>query len=275
MKQVAVVIPHHQATLTDDELISVRHLKRHLSNYDQFLLFPDNLDAPKELSDTQTKAVSSKHFLSVLDYCLFITSLPFYDLFDDYKFILIYQLDALVFSDRLMEWCNKDYDYIGAPWYFEEDFKKESRSKYFGLVGNSGLCLRNISSCRKVLQNYNRPQKLIRRETKSFLKILKLISNNYFDAISNKYFLKNTSLNYLKKQKSLLDPRGIEDYFWAVESHKYTDRFKIPSAEIAVDFSFETSPRYCFEKNNGKLPFGCHAWTKYDRAFWEPHLLLK
>jgi len=47
----------------------------------------------------------------------------------------------------------------------------------------------------------------------------------------------------------------------------------VKTAEIAVSFSFEVGPRYCFEKNNKMLPFSCHAWAKYDRKFWEPYLL--
>ena len=35
----------------------------------------------------------------------------------------------------------------------------------------------------------------------------------------------------------------------------------------------EVSPRLCFERNHRQLPFGCHAWARYDGAFWEPHLL--
>jgi hypothetical protein len=33
------------------------------------------------------------------------------------------------------------------------------------------------------------------------------------------------------------------------------------------------APRLCFELNGRKLPFGCHAWQRYDRGFWEPYLL--
>jgi hypothetical protein len=25
--------------------------------------------------------------------------------------------------------------------------------------------------------------------------------------------------------------------------------------------------------NNHRLPFGCHAWPRYDRMFWEPYLV--
>jgi hypothetical protein len=42
-------------------------------------------------------------------------SIDFYKRFRDYKFILIYQLDAYVFRDELEYWCEQDYDFIGAP----------------------------------------------------------------------------------------------------------------------------------------------------------------
>jgi hypothetical protein len=38
-------------------------------------------------------------------------------------------------------------------------------------------------------------------------------------------------------------------------------------------FAFEAAPRQCLEMNQGRLPFGCHAWGRYDREFWTPHLL--
>ena len=41
---------------------------------------------------------------------------------------------------------------------------------------------------------------------------------------------------------------------------------------FALAFAFEAEPRRCFERL-GRLPFGCHRWQKFDRAFWEPHLL--
>jgi hypothetical protein len=64
-----------------------------------------------------------------------------------------------------------------------------------------------------------------------------------------------------------------EDYFWAYEAGRYVKEFRIPQPSEALDFSFETAPRYCLAANSGRMPFGCHAWTKYDRAFWEPFLL--
>ena len=53
----------------------------------------------------------------------------------------------------------------------------------------------------------------------------------------------------------------------------YLPEFKVASLEQGLRFAFEASPRTCFEMNGGRLPFGCHAWGRYDREFWTPHLL--
>jgi hypothetical protein len=59
-----------------------------------------------------------------------------------------------------------------------------------------------------------------------------------------------------------------EDSFWSIEAPKFDREFRVPTAEEALPFAFEVDPRWCYEKNNRKLPFGCHAWAKYDKEFW-------
>ncbi len=59
----------------------------------------------------------------------------FYDAFQAYRYVLIYQLDALVFSDRLTEWCEMDWDYVGAPWLKCADSPWVGASR----VGNGGF----------------------------------------------------------------------------------------------------------------------------------------
>ena len=59
-----------------------------------------------------------------------------------------------------------------------------------------------------------------------------------------------------------------EDVFWSFEAPKFDANFKVATAEEALPFAFEVAPRWCFEKNGRRLPFGCHAWPKYDREFW-------
>ena len=68
--------------------------------------------------------------------------------------MLIYQLDACVFRDELKYWCEKKYDYIGAPIFWAYNSNKFS-NKVAG-IGNGGFSLRKISYCLKML---NMPKK--------------------------------------------------------------------------------------------------------------------
>jgi hypothetical protein len=54
---------------------------------------------------------------------------------------------------------------------------------------------------------------------------------------------------------------------------QFLPEFKVASLEDGLRFAFEAAPRQCFELTGGKMPSGCHAWGRYDRAFWESHLL--
>ena len=49
--------------------------------------------------------------------------------------------------------------------------------------------------------------------------------------------------------------------------------FRGATVDEGLRFAFESAPRRCFELTGHKLPFGCHAWERFDRAFWEPYLL--
>src|SRR5690606_24654874 len=48
--------------------------------------------------------------------------------------------------------------------------------------------------------------------------------------------------------------------------------FKKPSSREALLFAFELQPSRSFELTNHQLPFGCHAWQKYEHGFWEKYI---
>jgi hypothetical protein len=79
-------------------------------------------------------------------------------------------------------------------------------------------------------------------------------------------------LDWITLEEELKSYTFNEDLFWSLEAPKHDSQFRVASAEVALPFAFEMSPSWCFENNNNKLPFGCHAWARYDRAFWEQYL---
>ena len=49
-----------------------------------------------------------------------------------------------------------------------------------------------------------------------------------------------------------------EDVFWAL----VPDVFRYPDWKEALGFSFDTNPAYCWRLTGGRLPMGCHSWSK-------------
>ena len=162
--------------------------------------------------------------------------------------MLIYQLDAYVFSDQLDYWCTKGYDYIGAPWIASprtwwnklllktKSKKKQERASIFFKVGNGGLSLRKISTFINVCHQF--PEK---------------IKENL--------------------QRPYGDFRLMEDVFWSIQVPEFVPDFKVPDYNVALGFAFDRKPHLALELNNGKLPFGCHGFYKPKvKAFWEKYI---
>lgn len=266
---VAVVIPHVRFPLSEDEKVSLRHLRTYLGQYDCFLIGPRAL--PSEVEDLKLLDFPSHFFSSIHSYCELLTSQLFYKAFIRYQYILIYQLDSLVFSSDIQQWCDKGWDYVGAPWF--KGYEAED-GQGFWRVGNGGLSLRNVQNSLRVLRSrhlcsdpkllgmrtrYIGAPALIRKSIQSVKTMLH--SLGYKNSV--KYFI----------EQMAHDDWFHEDHFWSLYSQLFLPEFRIPSSGEAVQFAFECSPRYCFNVTGERLPFGCHAWGRYDRKFWEPFLL--
>lgn len=77
-------------------------------------------------------------------------------------------------------------------------------------------------------------------------------------------------LRLLEKQENILqNGKTNEDIFF---SSAIDSDFFVAPKEVALQFSIETEVRKCMKLNGGKLPFGSHAWSRYDFAFWKPHI---
>jgi hypothetical protein len=267
---VAIVVPMYKPLLDPDEEISYRHLVHFLGGFDKYLVSPESLAVT--LEGFGVKRFRDEFFHSTATYSALLISPEFYRAFSGYKYMLVYQLDSLVFSDKLLDWCAKDLDYVGAPWFSEDgaDFVEESA------VGNGGLSLRKIESFLRVLEARGAAAEL----------------DKYHDAIcaalpwySRLFCLpyklgKRLSLSVAKRRDILIgtgrEPPGKrlnDDCFWSFKAADYCPGFKIASGRDGLSFSFEKTQQRCFELNGGRLPFGCHAWSTYDRNFWEPFLL--
>ena len=235
---VAVIIPIYKSHLNYYELISFDRCLDTLSDHKIVIVAPEGLSISSISRlgsfNVSIECFQKAYFRDIEGYNRLLLSLEFYERFIHYEYILIHQLDAFIFSDDLLHWCDTGFDYIGAPWmdfrfasnYFEKTLRKICRLMGFKekKVGNGGLSLRKVTSFINVLRTNGE-----RAET--------------------------WQVN--------------EDIFWSIDAPKVFPSFRIPDVKLAMRFSVEVAPKECFKSLDG-LPFGCHGWEKYDIDFWRP-----
>ena len=266
-KLVAIAVPlSNNPVLSPAEKISLQHLLYYLEGYDKFFIAPSGLNFTHP--ELQKKYFEHKYFGSAEAHSQLLLSPQFYESFIDYEYILVYHLDALVFSDKLTEWCQKGYDYIAPPWIKHEEAPYKGKLEYEGKIGNGGFSLRRVKNFLKVINSdnyYIDPDEYWRRFCKNKSKFMQIVN------LPRKYIKRNPKYNNAKTE--IKKRIKIEDKFWANRGPHYYPGFKLAPIDIALQFAFECVPKYCYRLNNNELPFGCHAWEKYDKKFWEPFIL--
>jgi hypothetical protein len=227
---VSIVVPVYKEDLNEFEQISWLRCKEVFKDFDIIIVHPKGLKLDAYSNADYYVQFPDKYFKSTKTYNVLMCSPLFYKEFLSHEYLLIYQLDAYVFENNLLEWCSKGYSYIGAPWIDSAWIKvMKQRISFFDKliypVGNGGLSLR------KVRQHY--------RWAHLYLVV--------------KYFWRQ-GLN--------------EDVFWTSFINRIIPTYKVPDVKTALEFAFEEHPSKCYELNGNKLPFGCHAWEKFETDFW-------
>jgi hypothetical protein len=266
-KQVAIVVAlFNRPYLTPDEEISLRHLRHYLGKYDKYLLMPESLDFG--LDDFDVIRFGNQYFGSTAAHKRLMFSTEYYRAFSDYEYMLTYHLDALVFSDQLQEWCDRNYDFIGPPWIKHRDTPYYGDTLYENRVGNSGFSLKKVSSFLKVLNSRRRAiDPGVYWERHHSHRSLPARMRYY----PKKLLMGSSRFNNSRWELDRwTDP---EELFIANRASYYYPDFSIAPLDVALQFGFECAPRYCYDRNRQQLPFGCHAWERYDREFWEQFIL--
>jgi hypothetical protein len=245
---VTVTIPIYKEQPDADELVSLDQCIKILHKYPVTFFAPRSLNTGfyerycADRIDFRIIRFDDQYFAGIPGYNKLMLSTAFYSAFSAYQYILIYQLDAFVFRDELAAWCNKGYDYIGAPYIFVDldAYPIKVFTKYrrllkwlnrasildytFRHVGNGGLSLRQVD------------------HTVRFLSLLK---------------------------KPVKKWPHNEDSFFTHYGNLLFFLFKIAPEKEALKFAFEEKPDQAYKRNNNQLPFGCHAYVKHNNNnFW-------
>lgn len=231
MKKVAIVIPVYNQVISFLELISLQQLNKVLGSYDKFFVAPENMTFffAEFCQEWPIYYFDRHYFKNTVTYSELLLSEEFYARFSKYEYILIYQLDAFVFSDRLLEFCNLGYDYIGAPWPMNHRY---SIGRRFAKVGNGGLSLRKIDSMLRILR------------CKSCI-INKHKLDSFFLRVEDYFF------TYCGSRK---------DIDFCVPALKCAREFAI---DFPTDLVYFTKMNFA-----KKLPFGFHGWNKPGNVYY-------
>lgn len=267
---VVITIPIYKKKLTANEKLSLTQCLSILSNYKITFITYRELDTSEYKNILSTTTVNydfvffnKTFFENINGYNALMKDIEFYKTFSKYKYILIYQLDAYVFKDELLLWCNKGYDYIGAPWFTEHKPYPNGNPE---TCGNGGLSLRRINYFIDIL-SYKGPVETPIYLFANLLKSKQYNIKNFFRTVKMCFGYEN-NINYY-----LTHGFTQEDGFFSLTFHKHTFKPILkPDWKTAAKFSFEMSPEFLYTEING-LPFGCHAWEKYDyQTFWQKYI---
>jgi hypothetical protein len=253
METVRIVVPLYKAFLDDIERMSLCRSLDVMKSHSFSIICPHNLDLASiepmfDGVDYDVRRFDPEFFRGIKGYNRLMLSSDFYSAFIDYNHILICQTDVFVFSDQLLFWCEKDYDYIGAPWMaspqhplkkffygIENFFRRKKKSQHhFFKVGNGGFSLRNVEVMLRIV---------------SELKDEIVYFSEHWD--ERKYHQ--------------------EDVFISVYAPSQIPNIKIPDYKEAVAFAMDRKPWLAYKLNNNKLPFACHGFNKSKVSkFWAP-----
>lgn len=231
-------MPVYKADPSAQELLALQQAAAVLADYPITLVAPDSLAvSPYEraVPSLEVERFDDGFFVDLAAYNRLMLSAGFYSRFLARPFLLVYQLDAWVFRDELASWCARGYSYVGAPWF-------------------------TASWLRLVFGDSRRMKLAVVARTRS-----RTVAGNGGFSLRRV----DDCLAALAKESDAADRWTVnEDLFWALYMTARSWRFKIPHWKEAARFSFEEAPSEVSAATGVTVPFGCHAWQRWDPGYW-------
>ena len=256
----AIVIPVWRETLSQTEQISFDRCLSVLGKQHPVILatFPElDLKAYRERGQACGAMFSVRHFGrenfdGIHGYNVMMLSPAFYDAFRDFDYILICQLDAYVFEDRLTAWCGKDYDYVGGPVYAPKNLDLD-----LATVGNGGFSLRRVSAFRNAVSAKLSP--FTRRKPNPYITWRKKCVYALMLACSGRS----------QRLRAFLSRWVPEDLFFSLALQGTPAELHVPTPAEAVRFAIDLHPEIAFARNGEDWrPFGWHQWHRFPQ-YWD------
>jgi len=253
-REVVIIIPVYKSEPNGSETLSLKQCLRILHKYPVIFIAPEDLDTKcyeaicSEFDVSFASRNFERHFFrSIAGYNQLMLSPEFYKSFMGFRYMLVYQLDAYVFKDELSEWCGKNYDFIGAPHLPHTNGRGEIQflKGYVKVLHAANWLL----GTKRELCNVGNGGLSLRKVRKCYW-LVKLLRKKVGGWGSNN-----------------------EDGFFKYWGNICYPFFRLPADAVALRFSVEQFPGESLIKLGGELPFGCHAFEKYEWDTWKPYII--
>jgi len=269
----SVCIPVYKSDFNEFEIISIKSHIFKLKAHDIYLLIPKSKKEKIILSLRKNNIPDSLYFIhEVEDYCLeryehynyLLLSPSFYQFYKSYSHLLIAQIDAYTFADRLIEWCKYELDYIGAPCYQYD--KYWTNNLLFCGVG--GFSLRSIDSILNILNKnpiifkFGDIKKTFNKSnTKGKIILL-------FKFMLTKIFRKDRLKRDIKIHRLTSKFMNLfitlnEDLSYGYYLPKYLNYFKVGNLNQSSNFCIDWNVKKLLKEISYSVPFGAHGWFTY------------
>lgn len=260
----AVMIPMHKPEPSSEEKVALIQCQKILGEHPIYLLHPEGMNIQIYQSifpSLKSLTAPVETMASIAAYNKLMISPFIFNALASHSHLLIHEPDAIILKNDLDFWCEQDFDYIGAPWFASD----EVGNLQLKATGNFGLSLINLKAANSLFAHNSRwfSPSMIVRDLLRGLRGQRGMFKRAIKAIGSSGKL--SSAHHLYHDHC--------DIFWSYLVPKVAPQFRIAPPERAIHFSWEKNPGKCFEICQGKLPFGIHAWPKYDQTFIKPLLI--
>lgn len=274
-----VVIPLYKADLNPYEWISLRRALSILGSHPITLLMPNSKAKAIHLALAAALPIESQegldlHFVadswlaSVAAYNHLLLQNWFYEHYRAFTHLLIVQLDAYVFRDELIQWCQEPWAYIGAPIYHDGHPYGEKHCKW---VGAGGFSLRRLDAFHAAFAA--NPMVFLPEHLKERLAPFNWRGKIHV-VLRYLRFLLERDDRLQQQSNQLMRLIGLnEDEVFGKFLPDVCSWFQVPPYSIARSFAID---RHVAAELTalGRVPFGCHAWwtSSENLTAWRPHI---
>lgn len=234
-EKCVVIIPIYKNKLNELEYTCLKNYQKKLFDSAFYFIAPIDLDDSyynEKWREIPLIKFNIWHADSLNDYNNLLMTPDFYSRFFEYEYMLILQLDGWMIKGReeLEQFLGMNYDYIGAPW-------PDGGYRYY----------------KRTIRGAN------------YIKFLRFFTGETICRVGNG----GVSLRRVKSMEAFFriytrekEEWGMaEDIFISFYASKRKYKLRIPSAEIARQFSLEKDMKK--EILEGNVPMAVHKWEKY------------